>query len=151
MDDASMSLTYSNHLLPIGMVHVCIQNLLAMCQGHAPDTPRYVIEGCPQCLYDFTINLLCSRNVAWGKAGQAGILVPMNVKESYASAELQSVRDGKSGTVFHSLLEVDSILAHNVIHDQCKGHVFHVIGKSLAKAIVHVYLPCESGEDHLHV
>ena len=43
---------------------------------------------------------------------------------------------------------MDSILAHDVIHDQGQGHAFHVIGKSFAKAIVHVNLPIDGVQDH---
>ena len=139
--DRLTGLTNSNHLLPVGVVHVCIQNLLVMCQGHASDAPRDVVEGCPQCLNDLPINLFGTRNVAWRKAGQAGVLESMDVEEPYACPELQRVRNGQSWTPLHSLLEVDSILAHNVIHDQGQGHAFHIVGKGLAKTI---YNPCLS-------
>ena len=86
--------TNSYHLLPIGMVHMCIQNLLAMCQGHPLDALGDVVEGCPQCLNDLPINLFGSRNVAWRKPGQAGVLMSMDVEEPYACAELQRVRNG---------------------------------------------------------
>ena len=86
--------TNSDHLLPIGMVHMCIQNLLVMCQGHPPDALGDVVEGCPQCLNDLPINLFGSRNVAWRKPGQAGVLMSMDVEEPYACAELQRVRNG---------------------------------------------------------
>ena len=73
---------------------MCIQNLLVMCQGHPPDAPGDVVEGCPQCLNDLPINLFGSRNVAWRKPGQAGVLMSMDVEEPYACAELQRVRNG---------------------------------------------------------
>src|ERR1700677_4016377 len=67
----------------------------------------------------------------------------MDVEEAYASAKLQRVRYGQFWTPVHSFLEVDSILAHNIIHDQCNRNVFHVVGQSHAEAIVHVDLPDE--------
>jgi hypothetical protein len=42
---------------------------------------------------------------------------------------------------------MDSILAHDIIHDQGQRHAFHVVGKSLAKAIVHVNLPIDGVQD----
>jgi hypothetical protein len=36
---------------------------------------------------------------------------------------------------------VNSILAHNVIHDKGHRNVFHVIGEGFAKAVVHIDLP----------
>ena len=58
-----------------------------MSQGHPLDAPRDVIEGSPQCLNDLPIYLLCTRDIAWVDARQAGILVAMDVKEAYSSAE----------------------------------------------------------------
>ena len=74
------------------MVHMSMQHLLAMSQGHPSDAPRDVIEGSPQCLNDLPIYLLCIRDIAWGEARQAGILVAMYVKEVYSSVEFQGVR-----------------------------------------------------------
>ena len=49
-----------------------------------------------------------------------------------------------------SINKMDSILAHNVIHDQGQEHAFHVVGKSLAKVIiVHVNLPIDGVLDCL--
>ena len=62
-------------------------------------------------------------------------------EEPYACLELKRVWNVQSWTSHHSLLEMDSILAHNVIHDQGQGHAFHIVGKGLAKTIIHVYLP----------
>ena len=69
------------------MVHMSIQHILAMSQGHPSDAPRDVIEGSPQSLNDLPIYLVCTRDIAWGEARQAGILVSMDVKEAYSSAE----------------------------------------------------------------
>ena len=69
------------------MVHMSIQHLLAMSQVHPSDAPRDVIERSPQSLNDLPIYLLCIRDIAWGEARQAGILVFMDVKEAYSSAE----------------------------------------------------------------
>jgi hypothetical protein len=56
---------YANQFLPVGMIHVSIQYLLSMSKGHPTDALGDVIEGCPQCLYDFPIDLFCSMNIAW--------------------------------------------------------------------------------------
>ena len=142
-----MVLTNSNHLLPIGVIHVCIQNLLTMCQGHPSDAPGDVVEGCPQHLNNLTIHLLGSGNVTGRKAGQAGVLMAMDVKEPNPCPELQGVRNGQPWTILHSLLEMNSILAHNVIHDQGQRHAFHIEGKGFAKTIVHVNLPVDGHQD----
>ena len=44
---------------------------------------------------------------------------------------------------------MDSILAHDIIHDQGQRHAFHVVGKSLAKIIVHANLPIDAVQGHL--
>ena len=87
-----MSQTNVNQLLPIGMVHMSIQYLLVMSQDHPSGALRDVIEESPQCLNDLPIHLLCARNIAWGEARQAGILVAMDVKDAYSSAQFQRVR-----------------------------------------------------------
>ena len=51
----------------------------------------------------------------------------MNVKESNASPELQRVRQRQLWALLHLLLEVDSILAHDIIHHQSHRNLFHVI------------------------
>jgi hypothetical protein len=76
------------------MVHVSIQHLLTMSQSHASDALQDVIEWCPECFNDFSIDLFCSMYVTWGKAGQTQILMPMDMKEPYASIKLQRVRNG---------------------------------------------------------
>jgi hypothetical protein len=65
----------------------------------------------------------------------------MNVEEANASAELQRGGESELWTLFHLILEVNSILTHNVIHNQSRRDVLHVVGKSFAKAVVHVNLP----------
>ena len=42
---------------------------------------------------------------------------------------------------------MNSILAHDIIHDQGQRHAFHIVGKSLEKAIVHVNLPIDEVQD----
>ena len=71
----------------------------------------------------------------------------MDVEEPNPCPELQRVRNGQSWTFLHSFVEMDSILAHDVIHDQGKGHAFHVVGKGLAKTVVHVNLPVHGHQD----
>jgi len=39
--------TNANHLLQIGVIHVSIQDLLSMGQGHPSDTPGYIIQRGP--------------------------------------------------------------------------------------------------------
>jgi hypothetical protein len=65
----------------------------------------------------------------------------MDVEEANASAELQGVRQWKLWTSLHPILQVNPILAHNVIHDKGHRNVLHVIRKGFAKAVVHIDLP----------
>ena len=118
-----------------------IQYLLAMRQGHSSDAPRDIVQWRPQCFDDFPINLFSPWYVARREAGQTGILMSMDVEEAYTSTELQRVRDGQLRTPFHSFLQVNFVLAHDIIHHQCNRNTFHVVGQSLAEAIVHVDLP----------
>ena len=49
--------------------------------------------------------------------------------------------------LFSTLHKMNSILAHDIIHDQGQRHAFHVVGKSLEKAIVQVNLPIDEVQD----
>lgn len=51
-----IALTNSGYLLPVGVVHVNIQGLLAMEARHSPNTAGDMIEGFPKCLYQLAIN-----------------------------------------------------------------------------------------------
>ena len=63
---------------------------------------------------------------------------------------VQSSREsGMDSPGLHSLHQMDSILAHDIIHDQGQRHAFYVVGKSLAKAIVHANLPIDAVQGHL--
>ena len=92
IQEGGMPQTNVNHLLPVGMIHMGVQHLLAMCQDHPSAAPRDMIEWSPQCLNDFPIHLLCTRDIAWGEARQAGILVVMDVNQAYSSVQFQGVR-----------------------------------------------------------
>jgi len=74
----------------------------------------------------------------------------MNVEEANSSVELQRARYRELWASVHTLLEMDSILAHDIIHHQGHRNVFHVIGQCLAKAIVHIYLPLMGEELESH-
>lgn len=65
----------------------------------------------------------------------------MDVKQANASPELQGVIQGQLRTPFHSLLEMNSILAHYIIHHQGHWNVIHIIGECLAKTVIHINLP----------
>ena len=112
-----------------------IQYLLSMSKGHPMNTLGDVIEGCPQCFNDFTIHLFHSRNVAGWIPWQAWILVAMDVKQANTSSEPQRFVQNQFWTLVHSLWKVDSILAHNIIHNQRDRNVHHVIGECFAKTM----------------
>jgi hypothetical protein len=65
----------------------------------------------------------------------------MDMEESNSSAKLQRTGQPKSWTLCDPILEVDTILAHNVIHNKCDRDVLHVVGECLANAVVHIDLP----------
>ena len=133
--------TNPNHLLPIGMVHMCIQHLLSMHQRHTTNAPGDVVQWCPQCLNYLSIHLPCTTDVAWWISGKAWVLVAMNVKQPNSCSKLQRARQRQLWTSFHPLHQVNPILAHDIIHHQSHRQVFHIIWQCFAKAIVHVELP----------
>ena len=92
IQERGMLQTNVNHLLPIGMIHMRVQHLLAMGQDHPSAAPRDMIEWSSQCLNDFPIHLLCTRDIAWGEVRQAGILMVMDVNQAYSSVQFQGVR-----------------------------------------------------------
>jgi hypothetical protein len=49
--------------------------------------------------------------------------------------------EGKVVDSFYSVLEVNHILAHYVIHDKCDWNILHVVRERLAYTVVHIYLP----------
>jgi hypothetical protein len=51
-----------------------------MDQGHPSDAMGNIVQWSPQGLNYFSIDLLCSWNVAWRKPGQAGILMAMDME-----------------------------------------------------------------------
>jgi hypothetical protein len=73
----------------------------------------------------------------------------MDVKKPDASVQLQRVWDGKLRTPLHSLFEVYFVLAHDILHHQRNGNAFHIVGQSLAEAIVHVDLPDWGHENYI--
>jgi hypothetical protein len=68
----------------------------------------------------------------------------MDVEQSNTSAELQGTGEGELWTLLYPVLKVDPVLAHDIIHNQCNRNIFHVIGESLANAVVHIDLPGRS-------
>jgi hypothetical protein len=48
-------------------------------------------------------------------------------------------------------LEVNPILTHDVIHDQSNWNVIHVVGESLADAVVHIDLPRNGDKSSLEL
>jgi hypothetical protein len=86
------------------------------------------------------------RDVAWREPGQAGILVAMDVEQANSHPEFQELESESSELFLHSLLEVNPVLTHDVIHDQSNWNVIHVVGESLAYAVVHIKLP-EDGDE----
>jgi hypothetical protein len=65
----------------------------------------------------------------------------MDMEEANSCPELQRARKWKLRTVVHPLLEVNSILTHDVIHNQSNWNIVHVVGKSFAYTVVHIDLP----------
>ena len=65
----------------------------------------------------------------------------MYVEQPYTCPEFEGIRKEEFGTSFNPLLEVDPVLAHNVIHHKCNWDIFHVVRQCLANAVVHVDLP----------
>jgi hypothetical protein len=63
--------TNPNQLLPVGVIDVRIQYLLPVVQRHPSEATRDIVQGCPQCLNYFPIDLLGSLNVAGRIPGQA--------------------------------------------------------------------------------
>ena len=99
-----------------------------MAQGHSSETSGNIIQRCPQSLYDFTINLLCSGDIAWRESRKARVLMAMNVKEAYPGPELQRARNEELRTLPHTFFKVDTVLTHDVIHDKGHRDVIHVVG-----------------------
>jgi hypothetical protein len=64
----------------------------------------------------------------------------MDVKKANSHPEIQGAGQQKFRTFLYSILEVNSVLAHDVIHDQRDRNILHVVGKSLAYAVVHINL-----------
>ena len=77
-----------------------------MSQRHALDAPRHIIERGPQCLNDLPIHLLSPRDIARRKAGQARILVSMDVKQPDASAEFERFGYEEFRAFGHPLLKI---------------------------------------------
>lgn len=75
----------------------------------------------------------------------------MNVKEANASAKFQGAIQRELWTLSHSLFEMDTILAHDVIHDQGNRDVLHIIGECLGKAVVHINLPVKLNRSDPHL
>ena len=65
----------------------------------------------------------------------------MYVEQPYTCPEFEGIRKEEFGTSFNPLLEVDLVLAHNVIHHKCNRDIFHVVRQCLANAVIHVDLP----------
>jgi hypothetical protein len=70
----------------------------------------------------------------------------MDMEQPNSCAELQRAGKAELWTFLNPLLEVDPILTHDIVHDKSNGNVFHVVGKSLADAVVHVNLPIGPGK-----
>jgi hypothetical protein len=89
--------------------------------------------------------------------GQARVLVAMDMEQSNTSAELQGTREGELCTLVYPVVKVDPVLAHDIIHNQCNRNIFHVIGESLANAVVHIDLPGrpqwldQLDKDHIYI
>ena len=76
--------THPYHLLKVRVVHLIIQQLLSVGEGHPSCGRRYDVEDGPEGLYDLAIDTACTRDEAWGISGMAFGLMAMNVPDADA-------------------------------------------------------------------
>ena len=71
----------------------------------------------------------------------------MDMKQSYSGPEFQQAWKEETRTILYSVLEINPVLAHNIIHHKCDWYVLHVVREHLAYAIAHIDLSGVEDQD----
>ena len=110
--------TYSSKFHPIGIVHVVVNDLPAMCRRHAARAVGHCVGLVPQCLNDLTILNTGTKYEVEGEPREALSDVAVDVELSDPTKDCETLRHLKMGTLGETGAEMDRILTHDVIEDQ---------------------------------
>ena len=108
-------LTNPYPLLPVGIIHVVIQNLLPVSFTHCPSYSYNLVNRPPEGFQDFSINLSNPiykvERVFWETLWNMCSKMPFPHSRNYRNP----LRDFQVGTLFYPFLEMDVPLASNII------------------------------------
>jgi hypothetical protein len=106
-------------LLPIGIIHVVIQHFSAVELRHASGATSNFIQLGPQRFNDFAINFANTWNEVRTVSGIALVLMAIDMKVAYQSFDVHIWWYLQVIVLLYSVVEMDEILAGDVIADDC--------------------------------
>jgi hypothetical protein len=114
-DGTESVITHADELLPVGVTHVVVQHLSAMRGRHPSGAARDQVQMGPERFQYFAIYMTCTLDEGGIVPREALFDMAMDVPYSDASNNIKGPRKGDYGTFVHSLTQVNTILASNVI------------------------------------
>jgi len=132
---------FQQFFFPVRMSHVIIKSSLPMCFAHWSCCARYFVHSRPQCFHDFTINMPSPFHKIEHPFSKAAINMVGKVELPNSTQEFHLWIQPQVVWCFSNMIiELDWILAHDIIYDKAFSKSITVKFQSIANWIVYIHL-----------